>query len=293
MSDTCLVTKLQGTVTGNNLVKFGTLKLLISRKYLTLSDEYTRLQIRYTGVTSGDAPTFKLNIPFMFNNVEYDAGSEVTLTPTGIGYNDIYIKISNIPADGTYAYISNKYNIRNIGGYGVRICCIMSAKEISYLSSIDFLGALAIEGGSIADLDCPTLRNIVYPKDVTGTLADYPYPENITNISTQGTTFAVVKNDLMGFENLTSFTCYGSTNVVLNTSDMISLFSTLASFNTMDARNTGVSCDADTLAEGLKSAGVVSREITITLSAVQWGGTGTISTTKVFTFDENGDYVIS
>ena len=293
MSNTCLVTKLQGTVTGDNLLKFGTLKLLISRKYLTLSDEYTRLQIRYTGLAVGDTPKAKLNIPFKFNDTDYEAGSEVTLTPTGTGYNDIYIKISDIPTDGTYAYISDKYNIRNLGGYGVRICCIMSAKEISYLSSIDFLGALAIEGGSIADLDCPTLRNIVYPKEVTGTLADYPYPENITNISIQGTTFAVVKNDLMDFENLASFTCYGSNNVVLNTSDMISLFSTLASLNSMDARNTGVSCDADTFAEGLKSAGVVSRAITITMTAAQWGGTGTASTAKTFTFDAQGDYVIS
>lgn len=294
MSNTCLVTKLQGTVSGNNLIKFGTLKLLVSRKYLSLSDNTIRLDIRYTGLTDGDTTTFKIGIPFTFNEVDYAANTTVNLRSTfGSNSNMIYIKISDIPADGTYAYISNKYNIHTLGGSGTNIDCIMSPMELSYLSSIVNPNAIAIEGGSVAEMDCPTMERITFLKDVTGDLSDYPYPAKIKTINIAMTSFAVVADDLMDFENLTTFTCYNNDNVVLNTSDMVSLFSTLTKLNSMDARNNSISCDANSFALGLKTAGVVSRTIEITLKASQWGGSGTASTKKTFTFDAQGDYVIS
>lgn len=294
MSNTCLVTKLQGTVSGDNLIKFGTLKLLVSRKYLSLSDNTIRLDIRYTGLTDGDTTTFKIGIPFTFNEVDYAANTTVNLRSTfGSNSNMIYIKISDIPADGTYAYISHKYNIHTLGGSGTNIDCIMSPTELSYLSSIVSPNAIAIEGGSVAEMDCPNMEKITFLKDVTGDLSDYPYPAKIKTINIAMTSFAVVADDLMDFENLTTFTCYNNDNVELDTSDMVSLFSTLTKLNSMDARNNSISCDANSFALGLKTAGVVSRTIEITLKASQWGGSGTASTKKTFTFDAQGDYVIS
>lgn len=295
MANTCLVTKLQGTVSGDNLIKFGTLKLLVSRKYLTLSDNTVRLDVRYTGLTDGDTTTFKIGIPFTFNGVDYPANTTVNLRSTyGSDSNMIYIKISDIPADGTYAYISHKYNIHTFGGTGINsIDCIISPMELSYLSSVVSPNGVAIEGGSVAEMDCPNMERITFLKEVTGKLSDYPYPTKIKTINISQTNFAVVADDLMDFENLTTFICYANDNVELDTSDMISVFSTLTKLNTMDARNSSISCDANSFAEGLKTAGVVSRTIEITLMASQWGGSGTASTKKTFTFDAQGDYVIS
>jgi hypothetical protein len=167
--------------------------------------------------------------------------------------------------------------------------------ELSYLSSIVNPNGIAIEGGSVAEMDCPNMERITYLKDVTGDLSDYPYPAKIKTINIAMTSFAVVADDLMDFENLTTFTCYTNGNVVLDTSDMVSLFSTLTKLNTMDARNSAnnITCDANTFAAGLKTAGVISRTISITLYSSQWGGSGTAIINKTFTFDAQGDYVIS
>ena len=296
MANTCLVTKLQGTITGDNLIKFGTLKLLISRKYLTLSDNYVNINIRYTGLTDSDTPTAKFSIPTVFNEEDYEAGEEIALRPTyGSVSNQIKFKISDIPADGTYAYITHKYNIHTLGGSGVNIDCIMTPMELSYLTSIVNPVAIAIEGGSVAEMDCPNMERITYLKNVTGKLSDYPYPEKIKNITISMTSFPVVYADIENFTNLTSISCYGDANVVLNTSNMISLFSIASDLNSMDARSTAnnVTCDANTFAAGLKTAGVVSRTISITLYSSQWGDTGSTAVSKTFTFDANGDYVIS
>jgi hypothetical protein len=297
MANTCLVTKLQGTVSGDNLIKFGTLKLLISRKYLTLSDSYTTLNIRYRNVASGVTPTAKFDIDTVFNEVEYPAGTEIQLNPAyGSTSNQVKFKISDIPADGCYAYITNKYNLDTLGGVSNYNCnCLMSALELSYLSQIDTAVGIAIEGGSIAEMDCPNMTKTGCLKQLSGSLADYPYPtkiKNLTILTTSGVT--VVANDLLGFTNLESFPSVNATNVSMDTAGMISVFSTLTKFNTFDTRGSGVTCDADTFALGLKNAGVVSRTIVITMQSKQWaGGSGTSQVKKTFVFDANGDYTIT
>lgn len=293
MPNTCLVTRLQGVVTGSNLVKFGTLKLPVTRKYLTISDNYTSVLVRYKGLTNGEIPTATMDIPFRVNEVDYAAGEVAELNPASSAVNNIEFKISDVPSEDTYAYISHKYNIYTLGRSGVTPNCYLSAKEFSYLTALELAQAIAVEGGSISEMDCPNLTRLPFLKEIDGYLADYPYPTKPTYIPCSQCSFGIVKNDLLGFTNLTNFSCFANTNVVLSNSDMIAVFSTLTHLDTMDARNTGVECDAESFAAGLKAAGVVSRTITINLYARQWGGTGTTAVTKTFTFDAQGDYVIS
>ena len=297
MANTCLVTKLQGTVAGDNLIKFGTLKLLISRKYLTLSDSYTNLLIKFTGLPAAATPTIKLDIEAKYNNVIYPAGTEIVLNPVyGATANQVSFKISDIPAAGCYAYITDKYNIQTLGANSnYNPNCIMSPRELSYLNYITIATGMTIEGGDIAEMDCPYLEKTGNLRNLTGSLADYPHPTKLKSVTAiMGSDLSVVANDLLGLINLEMFPSVNADNFVLNTTDMISVFSTLTKFNTFDTRGSGVTCDAEAFALGLKNAGVVSRTIVITMQSKQWaGGSGTSQVKKTFVFDANGDYTIT
>ena len=296
MANTCLVTRLQGVVTGDNLIKFGTLRLDITKDFLTSSATTASFRIRFTDVPSGETPTIKIDVPFNLNDTDYAAGATASLTPnTSSGvYNVITIQRNDIPVNGACAYITHKYNLTHLMTVNTTTIGKLSASEISYLPKINSLNGIAVDG-NIGDIDNISLSAVTFVSPMSqGSAADYKYPEKITRIMSWFVNFPIEVPDLLDYVNLTNLILTVNPGWVADTTDLIQLFSTLTKLNTGDWRNSGVTCNADTLAAGLQAAGVVSRTINITLYGRQWdGGTGTSSVQKTFTFDENGDYVIS